>query len=1086
MSNTKYRFSFDMGETSLGWAVFRLSNGTPDHLAKTGVQLFASGRDTRGNSLAQLRRAPRGARRNRDRSLRRRRRLLAELETAGLLPPPGLERNRLVEDASPYDLRRRASVERVSLHEFGRALWHLSQRRGFKSNRKANIEPDENGKIASGAARLKAMLDAEGHKTIGQFLATRQEAYKPEDRDTVRIRLSEKEYEFYPQREMVEAEFDYIWAQQSSHHPELTKSLQQKLRETIFHQRPLKPVPVGRCTFYPNEDRLARWQEQAQEFVIYSQLAHLRITRDGIERTLNLTERDELAGRLVKGTGLTPTDAGKRGLVWKKVRKFLSLPESDVFNLEEGGETGLYVSPLPFRFKGTKKKPGVFPDGFFELPIDVRTSILTRLHNAVDEDDEAEIAQWAMHELGLTSDAAERLAKITLPDGHIRLGKTATEAILAKLKDGETLSDGTAVTITYSEAAKRAGLNHSDLDDGEYFDKLPPYNRISSLQRHIGFGTGNESDPPDIRYGRIANPTVHIGLNQLRRVINALIDRYGKPEEIVLELARELNKSQRQKDEDAKRNKANRQANDNRREMLEENRYIETGQRKIRDKLLRMRLWEELGDSPVDRKCPYTGEPISLSRLMSDEVEIEHILPFSRTLDDSIANKTVALLKANRLKRNAAPSEAADRHPDIFDKANMLFRVTAMQRNKRWRFEDGAMEVFNSQKSFSDRQLNATQYLSRIARDYVSKLYPSRDADNNQRNHVWVVTGKLTSLLRHRWGLNLGDHNRKSRNDHRHHAIDAAVIGVIGRSLIQRLSHIAAREEENGLDRLLADLEEPYAGYCDEVHASIAGLRVNVRANHVRSTPNDPSQTSGKLHEETNYGLVREVPENDEDLAIGNVVRRKEVIDLTAKEIDQVRDTSIREALQALKETHGDTKGKLAPALAEWSEKTGTRRVRLLKRENGIVPIADRKSGKSYRYVIPAENIFIDIVQTAEGDWKGVAMDSFAINSGNGQSWQDIYPDSQFIMRIHKGDTLQLFDDDETNRVKRVYRIGVAANLLYLADVNEGGELQKRHDDPEDLFRWDFANIGKLKARRARRIRFTPAGRMKTIPHGKI
>jgi len=70
--------------------------------------------------------------------------------------------------------------------------------------------------------------------------------------------------------------------------------------------------------------------------------------------------------------------------------------------------------------------------------------------------------------------------------------------------------------------------------------------------------------------------------------------------------------------------------------------------------------------------------------------------------------------------------------------------------------------------------------------------------------------------------------------------------------------------------------------------------------------------------------------------------------------------------------------------------------------------------------------------------------------------------------------------------VKRVYRIGVKANLLYLADVNAAGELQKRHDDKDDPFRWDFANIGKLKDRRARRVRFTPAGRMKTIPHGKV
>jgi CRISPR-associated endonuclease Csn1 len=437
----KYRFAFDMGETSLGWAVFQLKEGKPVCLVKTGVQLFPSGRDEKGNSLAQVRRVPRGARRNQDRSLRRRKRLLAKLETAGLLPPPGAIRDAMVNDKSPYELRSRACVERVSLHEFGRALWHLAQRRGFKSNRKANKEADENGKIAGGSAQLETLLKNEGYNTVGQFLFARQAAAKPEDRETVRVRLSEKKYEFYPQRAMVEEEFDYIWAEQNRHHGELTEKLREEIRETIFYQRPLKPVPVGRCTFFPEEERLARWHELAQDFVIYSQLGHLRITHDGVERALTLAERDELAGRLVKGTGLTTTDAQK-GLAWKKVRTFLGLPQNDVFNLEEGGETGLYVSPLPFRFRGTANKPGPFPEGFFTLPEDVRLDILTRLDSAIDEDDEAQIAQWAMAELRLSQEASEHLAKLTLPDGHIRVGMTAATGIVAELKTGQTLPDG--------------------------------------------------------------------------------------------------------------------------------------------------------------------------------------------------------------------------------------------------------------------------------------------------------------------------------------------------------------------------------------------------------------------------------------------------------------------------------------------------------------------------------------------------------------------------------------------------------------------------------------------------------------------
>ncbi|MEQ8750294.1 MAG: hypothetical protein RIC52_11000, partial [Amphiplicatus sp.] len=353
-----------------------------------------------------------------------------------------------------------------------------------------------------------------------------------------------------------------------------------------------------------------------------------------------------------------------------------------------------------------------------------------------------------------------------------------------------------------------------------------------------------------------------------------------------------------------------------------------------------------------------------------------------------------------------------------------------------------------------------------------------------RRTHVWVVTGSLTSLLRHRWGLNLGDHNRKSRDDHRHHAIDATVIGVIDRSLVQRLSTIAAKEEREGIERRLADLDEPFDGFVDQVRARIDTLMVTHRAKHGHFDAGDPSHTSGKLHEDTYYGKVRDTPENAADLELGNVVRRKPVVDLKPNEIGKVRDLKLRAELAALLERIGKNEKALAAALAEWSSRTGVRRVRVLKPEEGVTPIRDRKTGQPYKYVVPAENAWIDIVETPDGVWRGAAVDSFAANSGGADGWQTKYPDATFIMRLRKGDVVQLFDADGVNSVKKVYRIGVAANRLYLAPANESGELQKRHDDKDDLFRWDLANIGKLKERRARRVRFTPAGRMKTVPHG--
>ena len=62
-----------------------------------------------------------------------------------------------------------------------------------------------------------------------------------------------------------------------------------------------------------------------------------------------------------------------------------------------------------------------------------------------------------------------------------------------------------------------------------------------------------------------------------------------------------------------------------------------------------LKLWEELNPGNVlDRRCIYTGEQISIERLFSGEVEIDHILPFTATLDDSNANKLICLREANR------------------------------------------------------------------------------------------------------------------------------------------------------------------------------------------------------------------------------------------------------------------------------------------------------------------------------------------------------------------------------------------------------------------------------------------------------
>lgn len=1083
------RFAFDLGTNSIGWAIFKLDERSsvedkrkerdvPVELIDVGVRLFTDGREAKsGDSLAKLRREPRGARRRRDRFLQRRKYVLSLLDDFGFLPKSIDERKSLYEK-NPYELRAKAVSQEVSLAELSRILIHLNQRRGFKSNRKAPAKDGENqGKIASAASDLKKRLNDEGYKTLGEFYAARQSATDPRKRLPVRIRLNgegaKASYEFYPLRELVESEFDLIVNTQSQFHEELTSDRRSKLRNAIFWQRKLKPVEPGRCTFFPDSPRLSDAFEAAQSFRIYQMVNNIRIIHDNSERLLGKEERDRLVIRLMAGEKLT----------WTKVRRELGLDASFLINLELGGEKELKPNEVALAMEGASaKKPGPLRGVWSKLTERERVQIVTTLINAEQDED---VVYWALENLNISDEQALHLSKIRLPDTYRRLCKEAIDMILDRLEDN---------VITYSEAVAQCGLHHSDLGSKTQYKRLPFYNRIPELQRFLGRSSGNPEDVPDVRYGRISNPSVHIGLNQLRKVVNALIDRHGPPAQIVLELARELKQSERQKQETTKKIKENRDLNDRRRERLSELNIIGSGQRRTGDALLRLRMWEELGADP--KHCPYTGKPISISKLFDSEIEIEHILPFSRTLDNSPSNLTVAYREANRLKTNLSPAEAAERHPDLFNLPEIINRVrsSTMPKNKQWRFEADAMARYENEEDFLARQLSETQYLSRMARSYLECLFPPREGLEVRKQFVWVVPGRLTSLLRHRFGLSLESNLRKNRDDHRHHALDAAVIGVLDRSMIQRVSRTSAKEEAEGVDRLLANFEEPFAGYREQVNALIENMIVSSRPKHLDANPEDSSSTSGKLHEDTYYGLVREFPENAPDLEIGNVVRRKPVASLTIKEISSVRDIALRRALQVATSVNPETKKsaltqkQVSDALRDWSEFNGVRRVRVLKKESNIVELSNQKIKGAYKAVVPAENAYIDIFEDKEGKWLGVSVDSFRANSPT-QARTHSDGNDKFIMRVYKGDFLQLtssVDGTVTNGVKRIYQLKAASKQLVLAGHTEGGELEKRHNSPDDSFRWDFANISKLKDRRARRVRFTAAGRMKTVPYGKV
>lgn len=267
MPKMRYRLALDLGSTSLGWAMVRLNTERPPApvaVIKAGVRIFSDGRNPKdGSSLAVTRREARAMRRRRDRLLKRKARMTKALLEHGFFPADQTQRKALV-TLNPYELRAKGLDHALKPEEFARALFHINQRRGFKSNRKTDKKDNDSGALKQAISKLRTDMTTANCRTVGEWLHKRDAAGA-----TVRARYREvkvlrddgrpkinKSYDLYIDRAMIEAEFDALWAKQATFNPVLFNGrARDDLKDALLHQRPLKAVKPGRCTFMPDQER---------------------------------------------------------------------------------------------------------------------------------------------------------------------------------------------------------------------------------------------------------------------------------------------------------------------------------------------------------------------------------------------------------------------------------------------------------------------------------------------------------------------------------------------------------------------------------------------------------------------------------------------------------------------------------------------------------------------------------------------------------------------------------------------------------------------------------------------------------------
>ena len=322
----EFVLGIDLGTNSLGWAVVGLIDGEPANLIRAGVRVFDAGME--GNiesgqeqSKNLKRREARSHRRQLWRRARRMTKTFNLLRKFGLLPEGDAstpeKRQDLInaldntirssgwfkakassgaypepEQTLPYILRAAALDEPLEPHFLGRALYHLAQRRGFFSGRLRPAKPDkEAGKVEGTIKTLREIMTQQGRRTLGELFSHLSPTEK-------RIRGPEA----WTARDMYEKEFDAICDAQAPHHPEaLTSDRRAKLREAIFHQRPLKfdPNAIGDCELEPGEKRAPKYLLVAQQFRMLQTVNNLRVLPPGeTERALTAGEREKLVGAL--------------------------------------------------------------------------------------------------------------------------------------------------------------------------------------------------------------------------------------------------------------------------------------------------------------------------------------------------------------------------------------------------------------------------------------------------------------------------------------------------------------------------------------------------------------------------------------------------------------------------------------------------------------------------------------------------------------------------------------------------------------------------------------------------------------------
>ena len=971
---SKRILGLDLGSNSIGWAILEgESESELSTIVDAGVRIFQKAVEEKTPTPKNAKRRERRlARRVLERRKRRKLRMLRYLVKLELLPSQLLELAQpeilLNEIGDPHQLRAKALDKQLSPHELGRVLLHLVQRRGFLSNRKtllgdmaddpdvvdliAELEGDttqdadkEEGAFKQDIQLLRQTIQEAGKRTLGEYLASLGA------HDCKRNRIREGGH-LRTDRQMYKDELKMIWEQQSAYHPSLTGDTHKEIEKIIFFQRPLKLKSdrVGKCSLETKNTRARLARIESQRFRYLQDINNLRWFDDNSGTWLSATDDDR--------EKLVELFESNINVTFPKIRKSLGLDKKTEINLDvatkklKGNITACEIRcALPSWDDFDDAKQLDLAEDL--ITINKKSTLKKRL-----------IGHW-----GFDTETAIQLCLVEFEPGHGNLSTKAIRKLLPFLQAGQIFSDA-RVSAGY-------GYEKEKVDITEKLDH-----------------------PPEI-----PNPIVSKALYELRRVINALIAEHGKPDVIRIEMARDLEMNTKRYKQFLKQQATNTKANDGAtiefREMARKNPKLHLSKYPTRQDKIRYRLWKD-----QDCRCAYSGKTIGISTLWTDEIDVDHILPYSQSLDDSYMNKVVCYAAKNKFKGNRTPVDAFGSDEESWNQiTQMIHRWSRELQSKKDRFYKKETDLLN--RDFIGSQLTDTRYISKEAGKWLEQL----------GSKITFSKGNMTSWLRNQWELNdlIGETDRKERTDHRHHLIDAVVVGCISNSFYQALVKQAKDLERSKSSLKMDDL------YFDP---PLKGIRAALQSTLDTVIVSQASQKKiqGAFHEETGAGFIE---------GVGTVYRANLDESFKETQIKKIIDPAVRDLVERHVRNHnGDCKKAFASGetCLHADGKTAIKRVRIVQASVSKEKLAKDKFGamrkhdsEPFKWLAYGNYHHVEIYynnrkKAYESILVTMAEAAEKVKKGNLQAK---VPDSDFVMLLHKNDYVSCDADGRSN----IYRV---------------------------------------------------------------